>query len=132
MAKTAKKLTPKGTFKTKKAQVQVQVPVFEFKEDDVEIIYCPSIDLSGYGKTLKEAESSFGIVLGEFLDYTTTKGTLIKELKSLGWKTKAHNANIKGPELAALLVSNELLKAIVNAKKNFKVTQRQVHLPLAA
>jgi len=84
IAKMAKKLTAKGTFKTKKAKVEVQVPVFEFTEDDVEIIYCPSLDLSGYGKTLKEAEDSFEIVLGEFLDYTTIKGTLVKELKSLG------------------------------------------------
>ena len=128
----AKKLSAKGTFKTKKAEVRVQVPVFEFEEDGIEIVYCPSLDLSGYGKTLKEAEASFGIVLNEFFDYTTTKGTLIKELKSLGWKTKAHNTNIKGPELAALLVSNELLKAVVNAKKDFKVTQRPIRLPIAA
>ncbi|MDP4229567.1 MAG: hypothetical protein Q8916_04080 [Bacteroidota bacterium] len=132
MAKTAKKLTAKGTFKTKKAKFEVQVPVFEFTEDDVEIIYCPSLDLSGYGRTLKEAERSFEIVLGEFLDYTTTKGTLIKELKSLGWKTKAHNASIKGPELSALLVSNELLRGIVNAQKDFRVTQRPIHLSIAA
>lgn len=68
-----------------KGNITVNVPVLLFKEGNAHIIYCPALDLSGSGNTESEAKESFVIVVTEFLNYTTHKGTLWTDLKNLGW-----------------------------------------------
>ena len=65
--------------------LSLNISVYLFKEESTVIAYCPSLDLSGYGLTNKEANSSFGIVLQEYLDYGIQHGTLYKDLRDRGF-----------------------------------------------
>ena len=51
----------------------VSLDVISFKEGDVNIIYSPSLDISGYGYTEAEAKRSFEIVYGEHLRFSKEK-----------------------------------------------------------
>jgi len=77
-----------GSWKSDKEAVKVRVPLIMFTEDDNEIIYCPALDVSGYGKTKTEARHSFEISLDQFLTYTLKKDTFVDELKKMGWTVK--------------------------------------------
>lgn len=59
-----------GTFATKKANVKVNIPIIIFEEDNVQIVYCPALDVSGYGKDEAEAYSSFKISIHEFFRHS--------------------------------------------------------------
>ncbi|MBI3720027.1 MAG: hypothetical protein HY252_15700 [Sphingobacteriales bacterium] len=69
-------------------KMKLQLPVIAFIEDNVNMLYCPALDLTGYGNNEREAQKSFETVLAEYLQYTTTKGTLLADLKKLGWNFK--------------------------------------------
>ncbi len=71
------------------------MPLIEFKEGDVFILFAPALDISGYGKTEEEAQQSFEVVFEEFIEYTVKKHTLHKELKRLGWKATAALPSIR-------------------------------------
>ena len=68
-----------------KKKINSELAIFLFKEDDNYITYSPALDLSGYGKTEEDARNSFNVVLKEYFDYSISKGTLYKDLKSHGW-----------------------------------------------
>lgn len=61
------------------------------KEEGINYIYSPALDLTGYGKNVKEAKESFEVTLKEFIDYTDNKKTIFDELEHLGWLV--NNAN---------------------------------------
>src|SRR4051812_33384442 len=58
----------------------------QFMEKDVYILHCPALDLSGYGTTIEEAESSFAISLEFYLEHTSEHTSLRADLEKLGWK----------------------------------------------
>lgn len=90
------KLGFKGNFNNEIASFSVSLFLFHFVENKVHLIYCPHLDITGYGYTLKEAKDSFEVCFAEFLDYTTEKGTLAVELKRLGWTFKgSSNGTLK-------------------------------------
>ena len=43
--------------------------VVRFEDSGYRIVYCPSRDIAGYGRTDEEAEESFRITLEETLNY---------------------------------------------------------------
>ena len=43
--------------------------VVRFEDSGCKIVYCPSLDVAGYGRTDEEAEESFRITLEETLKY---------------------------------------------------------------
>lgn len=43
--------------------------VVRFEDSGYRIVYCPSLDIAGYGRTDEEAEESFRITLEETLRY---------------------------------------------------------------
>jgi len=59
----------KGVWNGEKEQVHVNVPLILFEEDGAQIVYCPALDVSGYGKDETEAKQSFEVSLGEFFRY---------------------------------------------------------------
>ncbi|HEY4787807.1 MAG TPA: hypothetical protein VIH57_17245 [Bacteroidales bacterium] len=69
-------------------RVSFKLPIIAFEEDGAKIVYCPALDLSGYGLDENEADESFKISLDQFISYTIHKNTLDKELRRLGWKVK--------------------------------------------
>lgn len=62
--------------------------VYIFKDGDVYISYCPSLDISGYGKDEEEAKDSFGEVMRQHVMYCVEHETLAKDLLNHGWKSK--------------------------------------------
>ena len=103
-----KSLNVESRFSNEKGSITVKVPVISFKEDNAQIIYCPALDLSGSGNTESEARESFSIVVTEYLNYTTHKGTLWTDLKKLGWIIKKNKKkHAAPPPMSELLENNE-------------------------
>ena len=67
-----------------------------FKEGDSHIIYFPSLQLSSYGDTIKEANEMMKISLNEFSEYLLqlNENQINSILKRLGWE-KAEQTFIK-------------------------------------
>ena len=57
----------------KTQNVEMKIPVIFFKEDGVSIVYCPLLDISGYGNTVSEAKKSFQIAMSEYFEYAKKK-----------------------------------------------------------
>ncbi len=77
-----------GNYMVGKNKIEVNLSMIHFEDDGVQVLYCPSIDISGYDKTENEAFYSFQVSLNEFFLYTTSKETLLEEFERLGWKIK--------------------------------------------
>lgn len=116
-----------GDFKSKGSKVNFNLPVITFHEDGVFFFYTPALDLTGYGKTEEEAESSFEETLGQFLDYGTNKSTLFSELKKLGWKVSKKSVS-KPPSLIDMINNNEYLAEIFE-EKQYKKFHQTINLP---
>ena len=69
--------------------IAISVSVSVFRDDiGVYIVYCPSLDLSGYDNTESGATDNFSYVLKEWIKEQTANGTLEKDLVSHGWTRK--------------------------------------------
>lgn len=91
--------------------LEIELSLISYQEDGVDVIYSPTLDLFGYGKTVEEAKDSFEVTLQEFVRYTTNKKTLVAELQKLGWKiTGRRKRNLAAPDLNELLRDNEMLQ----------------------
>ncbi|MCQ2265722.1 MAG: hypothetical protein MJZ46_06760 [Bacteroidales bacterium] len=102
-------------------EYDVNVPVVQFQEDDVVIIYCPALDLSGYGATEEEAKESFKTVLLEYIRYASNKGTLNNDLMAHGWrKLKSKRVSMVPPAMTDLLASNENFNKIFNTQPSYQ------------
>ena len=105
-------------FNNAQAVAKTNVVIFSFQDADSYIVYSPQLDVSGYGKTQKEALSSFDYCLAGFLDYTFKKETLYEELISLGWKLKKGINNnlkqIKAPSWSELIKKNPALEVLLS------------------
>lgn len=127
-----KKMKFSGQYTDDKNSIRINVSVFQFKEDNIVILYSPAFDLSGYGLNLEEAKDSFKETLSYFLEYTTKKKTLIRELKKLGWKIhtdKRKTQKIQAPELSELILNRNFLTEILN-EKSFKKSDVIVEVPV--
>lgn len=120
-------------FKNAEAKVKAKITLISFKELDDFIIYSPHLEVSGYGKTYEAAMDSFNHSLGIFLDYTTNKKTLHKELIRLGWLLKKGSVKqpkkINAPSMTDLAMHNEQLKDLLN-KHDISTFQKEVIIPV--
>jgi len=109
------------------------LPVYEFEEDGVFFVYAPSLDITGYDTTPEGARKSFDIILREFVKFTTSNGTLVKELKRLGWKVKSRKKGllVTAPPIVDLLRSNRQFKNLLE-NKDYHTTRKSVDLDLVA
>jgi hypothetical protein len=128
-----KKIDIHGTHKSGKHTVEVRMPVIEFEEEGVIVLFAPALDISGYGYTEEEAKKSFRTVFEEFIDYTLKKDTLHKELMRLGWELKSvKTKKVKVPTLESLMKKNSSLKELFEGEKPMKVDFPSFPMPLAA
>ena len=106
---------------------QVGLSLIEFNENDVNIVYSPALDISGYGYNSDEAKNSFNIALHEFFQYTNNKKTFDKVLRELGWTIKGSKKKPKmeAPLNSDLIAKNPLYNEIINSK-NYKVYKEDV------
>ena len=108
-----------GQIQNKRGGIEVQVEVGILKEGKQYVAYCPALELSGYGDSIKDAKKSFETVMAIFLEDTSKKGTLEKILVSLGWTLK--RSDYKPPKK----VSYETLVAL----KSLEYISQKVHIP---
>lgn len=106
--------------KRKNGSYNVKVSVVEFREEDTYIIYCPALDLSGYGESDTEAKKSFEIVLHEYIRYADNKGTLNDDLIAHGWKKRGKTTSMVPPSMTQLLTSNENFSRIFNKQPSYQ------------
>lgn len=100
---------------------EISISVIMFQEEQNTIVYCPSLDLSGYGGSEDEAKDSFAIVLREYIKFADTKGTLVQDLEAHGWKvTKGTELTSTQPSLSSLLSTNENFNTIFNNQPTYK------------
>lgn len=104
-----------GTWNSDNNSIKFNLPLIFFEEDGSQIVYCPALDVSGYGDSEAEAIDSFQVCLGEFLLYTVHKKTFHSELQRLGWKIKksSHKPMIP-PDMVSLLENNDNFSRIFN------------------
>ena len=107
----------------------LQLSVYQFKEDESYITYCPSLDLSSYGTTENHAQKSFEEILEITLKYMIDKNTLIEDFKKHGWQIKSLKQNkIKSPSVKQMISNNKVLRDILDNKEYRKYNQ-QLELP---
>ena len=119
----------KGKYVHNKGTYVMDLPIIIFKDGNNEIVYCPALDLSGYGKNEDDAKESFKVCLGEFFKYTTNKNTLRKELCRLGWVIKnSKNKPMLPPSMSQLLEENDNFSNIFN-NYPFRKIDEQIEIP---
>lgn len=125
----AKKGSFSGTWESGSDNIKVNLPIILFEEDGSQIMYCPALDVSGYGKTEAEARDSFNITLGEFFLYTTNKKTFHTVLQKLGWTLrKSKFKPLHPPSMSELLNNNANFSRIFNSFPFRKIDQ-PIELP---
>ncbi len=126
---SAKHAHIEGRWEDHKNRISLRVPLIVFEEDKCQIVYCPPLDIYGYGTDEKEAFKSFNICLGEFLQYSTNKGTLFNELGRLGWKVlKSKKKAIIPPSMSKLLSENENFSRIFD-NFSFRKLEQEISIP---
>jgi hypothetical protein len=121
----------RGKWISGKNQIKVNLSLIAFEEDNCQIVFCPALDISGYGKSEKEALESFNISLGEFFHYTINKDTFINELKELGWTIKKSKSKpMTPPPMSRLLETNNNFSRIFNDHA-FRKFDKAIEMPLA-
>ena len=70
----------------RKSNVNVKLQIQLMKEGQTVVVYCPALDLCGYGDSPQEAMKDFDTAIKIFLRETTAHRTLDKALEELGWK----------------------------------------------
>ena len=122
-----KRITLDGDIKSPNHQMKVHLSMIAFEEDNAHIIYCPALDLSGYGSDEKEAMKSFTHCFGEFISYTQHKKTFHSELVRLGWKVNEKKCT--APPMSELLSNNENFSRIFD-KHSFRKFDKSVEMPI--
>ncbi len=122
-----KNLIHSGRYQDGRKVVDVKLSLIEFEEDGLFFVYSPALDLSGYGKTEREATDSYNLAMEEFLRYTTNKDSIFQELKRLGWKISKMK-KVSAPSLPELLHSRDYLVEIFT-EKQFRKVDQTVRLP---
>lgn len=104
-----------GKWQSGNRTINMKIPIIIFEEDGSQIVYCPALDVSGYGKTEEEAKESFKVCLGEFFNYTHNKKTFYAELLRMGWSLrKSKYKPMHPPSFSELLSSNDNFSRIFN------------------
>jgi hypothetical protein len=124
---TSQKLRATAQWSSESNKIAVDVDLVTFMEGKNHIVYCPSLDICGYGLNENEAKASFRETLNQYLTYTVQENTLDKDLASRGWKRKGNT--MRAPSIATLIETNRELTRIF--KRNFSKTSTAVEMPFA-
>jgi hypothetical protein len=75
----------------KNTEITIEVELAIVKEDDYYVAYCPALELSAYGNSIKKAKESFNKEVNIFIEETHKRGTLEKYLLKKGWTLQFKN-----------------------------------------
>ena len=67
---------------------EIEVFIFQDKEDGLFYADCPSLELIDVGNTIEEAKVNFENMLSLFFDDIIERGTFHEAMAELGWKIK--------------------------------------------
>jgi len=104
--------------------VEVKVDVLLIKEGAFFVAFCPSLNISSYGDTDKDAKKAFDEALHIFITETDKKGNLEKELLKNGWILQQQPKPLYKPPSLSIFPNAEAFK---KSKLNFK---EKIALPL--
>jgi hypothetical protein len=98
----------------------IKLTSIKYKDKDTghHMYYIPSLDITGYGGTKKNAEEMANNSLGDFLKINSS--TLLKELSERGFvhTSKTNKYNFKEPKLSKMIKNNKDLSDIMLMKEN--------------
>lgn len=117
-----KKIECKAGFKTSAKlgdheEYRFQIDFYLFREDAIYIAYCPALDLSSSGETHTEAISNFYEAFQLYVETCIEAGTLIQDLKQLGWEIK--DASIQPPKFMFLMKKPEF-SSLIESQTNYE------------
>jgi len=114
-------------FNNPKVTVIMQLSLVAYvDDDDIHYVYCPALDLTGYGHTDEEATSSFEKTIELYLEYTVNKQTFVADLKAHGWNLK--NKKIVSPSFRDMIKRNKDFENIIE-NRNFTKFTRNIKIP---
>jgi hypothetical protein len=112
-----------------KGNLKAHLDLYSFLEKNVYIIYCPALDLSGYGETEEDARKSFEEVFTSTMKYMVNKNTLHEDLRKHGWNVRGKKSHdLKSPKFEDMYRSNKDFKEIID-KKPYQRTYKDVMIP---
>ncbi len=123
-----------GKIKQADHEITIDLHMLYFKEGKNDLVYSPALDLTGYGKSLREAKDSFETALDEFFRYTIRKGTIEEVLKDLGWgirKSKRKGIQMSEPDIIKLITDNDYVGQIFRDNPDVRITRKEVIVPAA-
>jgi len=97
--------------------VEVKVDVLLIKEGDFFVAFCPSLNISSYGDTDKDAKKAFDAALHIFIAEMDKKGSLEKELLRNGWILQQQPKPLYKPPGLPVFPGAEVFR---KSKLNFK------------
>ena len=121
------KLNYKAKHSIDGSTIATELTLISFEEDSVSFVYCPALDLTGYGNTEDEAKKSFSQTLKMYFDDTTNKNTLFADLERHGWIIEKQK-KLKSPDFDFLFRRNKQFKSIVN-KRDFSKYNEKIQFP---
>ena len=116
-----------GEMRHRQTDVNVNLEVLIFMEDNVYIAYSPALDISAFGETEDQAKEEFGNNMRSYITYCMNKKTLLQDLKAHGWTVKSKN-RIKAPTEEQLIKMNHTYNDIRN-NKNYKTIREDIAIP---
>lgn len=66
--------------------LNLKVPISIFKEAGSFVVFCPVLDVTGVGRTQKQAQRRFQEAVEIFFEETLKRGTTEEVLIDLGWQ----------------------------------------------
>ncbi len=108
-----------NTISFNKEGISISVSVYVFKENDVFIAYCPSLDLSGYDTTESKARQDFEYMLSEYLRSQMEQNTLHEDLTRHGWKVGPRRGT--EPRFDERLSGNAQMQKVVSMPEFSKI-----------
>jgi hypothetical protein len=116
---------------TTKGALNAKLELYIFKEGNLFVVYCPSLDLSAYGRSEEEAKDEFGHVFRLHITYCINQQSLEQDLIKYGWRISGtKQKRIVAPSIQQMLITNDMLKDII-FNKNYQKVSQPVQIPVA-
>jgi len=97
--------------------IVLQLSVLVFQEGKYFVAYCPSLNLSSYGNSIKDAKKAFDEAMQDYIDYCMENNSLHEDLLKNGWKVVSDK--IEPPSQVELNIPAGLLRTQFN--ENWRV-----------
>jgi len=111
----AELLVPKGN-------ISAHLDLYSFLDKNIHILYCPALDMSGYGETEEDAQKSFEEVFTTSMAYMVNKNSLHDDLKKHGWNIRGKKSHdLKSPKFEDMYKTNKEFKDIIDNKPYQKI-----------